>query len=185
MQSIRIIVTALSLGGTAGAQLPLPPPVPKLPPQNCTAAEHRQLDFWVGNWNVYRTGTLEMVGGSTVERVYGDCAIREEWHPFDMNFGGSLSNFVTAEGRWRQSWLDSQNSRIEYVGGMAEEKVVLTGTAMNGSLSRVSLWREDKNVRQVGERSTDGGRLPTGVDGAEPLVARQPTSPSPQVYAAP
>ena len=151
----------LACAAPAAAQLP--PPVPRPPPTNCTAAGHRQLDFWAGRWDVYRTGSEEMVGRSRVERVFGDCAIREEWSPFDMNAGGSLSNYDADAGVWRQTWLDSTGERIEWTGGLEQGRIVLTAPRAprfdrRARISRVTLWREGETVRQIGESSTDDGR---------------------------
>ncbi len=152
----------LLAAGHAGAQPPLPPPVPRAPPQNCTAPEHRQLDFWVGDWDVYRTGTQEMAGRSTVERIYNDCAIRETWRPFDMNEGGSVSSYDSASGVWRQTWVDSTADRIDYSGRFENGRMVLTAPrpARGGQqrITRVSQFPEGDAVRQIGETSIDGGR---------------------------
>lgn len=144
-----------AFASAAAAQLP--PPVPRPPPQNCTAAEHRQLDFWAGEWDVYRTGTEEMAGRSTVERIYNDCAIRETWRPFDMNEGGSVSSYDRAAGAWRQTWVDSTAERIDYTGRVENGRMVFLAERL-GRRTRVTQWREGDLVRQVGETSTDGGR---------------------------
>lgn len=151
----------MAFASNAAAQLP--PPVPRPPPQNCTAAEHRQLDFWVGEWDVYRTGTEELAGRSTVERIYNDCAIRETWRPFDMNDGGSVSSYDRTAGAWRQTWVDSNAERIDYRGRVENGRMVFIAErpprpGETARRTRVTQWREGDLVRQVGETSTDGGR---------------------------
>ena len=153
----------LAAAAPAGGQLPLPPPVPRAPPQNCTAAEHRQLDFWVGHWDVYRTGTQAMAGTSLVERIYNDCAIRETWSPFDMNEGGSISSYDARAGAWRQTWVDSTADRIDYAGRLENGRMVFIARRPAGAgaperQTRVTQWAEAGTVRQTGETSTDGGR---------------------------
>lgn len=155
------LLAAGLLAARAAAQLP--PPVPRPPPTNCTADEHRQLDFWVGQWDVYRTGSEELVGRTRIERVFNDCGIREDWSPFDMNAGGSLSNYDLATGRWRQTWIDSTGERIDYAGGLESGRMVLVARRAprfdpRQRLSRVTLWREGGTVRQLGESSLDDGR---------------------------
>lgn len=135
----------------------LPPPVPRAPPQNCTAPEHRQLDFWVGEWDVYRTGTEELAGRSIVERIYNDCAIRETWRPFDMNEGGSVSSYDRVAGVWRQTWVDSTAERIDYSGRLENGRMTFLAERP-GRRTRVTQWREGDTVRQVGETSTNGGQ---------------------------
>ena len=138
------------------------PPSPP-PPPACTAAEHRQFDFWVGEWSVTPTGKEQPVASSLIEKLYGGCAIRENWMPLKGAGGGSLNNYV--DGRWRQTWVDSSNSRVEFEGGLADGKMVLTGfwKGVNGpgkdALIRMTYSKNaDGSVRQHGEQSTDGGK---------------------------
>ena len=153
---------AASAFAAAGANAQMSPPVPRPAPANCTAPEHRQLDFWVGRWDVYTSGTEELVARSEIENLYGGCAIRENWRPFDMNAGGSLSNYVREEGVWRQTWVDSQNVRMEFTGRLEDGKMVLVaprrGNASEPRLTRISQWPQpDGTIRQTGEASVDGG----------------------------
>src|SRR5918999_4610241 len=85
------------------------PPSP--PPPACAGAEHRQFDFWVGEWSVTKTGDSKVIGSSRIEKLYGDCAVRENWMPLSGSAGGSLNSYY--EGQWRQTWVDSSNSRVE------------------------------------------------------------------------
>lgn len=153
-----MVLAAASVAGVAQTS---PPPAP--PPPACETPEHRQFDFWVGRWDVYPTGTDQLVAHSLIERLYGGCAIRENWMPLQGAGGGSLNSWRPAERRWRQLWTDSANNYREYVGGMEGEAMVLvaTGTTADGSpvLLRMTYTRAaDGSVRQVGARSIDGGR---------------------------
>ena len=153
------LATALLIAASASqAQLPMSPPVPRPPPQNCTAAEHRQLDFWIGEWTVMQTGTQTMVGVSRVEPIYNGCAIRETWSPFDMNEGGSVSSYDRAAGVWRQTWVDSTADRIDYSGRLENGRMIFLAQRGGHRQTRVTQWRDGDSVRQVGETSADGGR---------------------------
>lgn len=170
--SRRTITTAfvLLLAGAASAQTPPPatPPTPPAtppapPPPACTGPEHRQFDFWVGRWDVYPTGTQRLVAHSLIERLYGDCVIRESWMPLRGGGGSSLNTWRPAEHRWRQLWADAQNGWIDFSGGMEGEAMVLTAStpAADGSpsLTRMTYTRNtDGSVRQAGTVSADGGR---------------------------
>ena len=160
MRARSALGIALSVAASAAqAQLPMPPPVPRPPPRNCTAVEHRQLDFWIGEWNVMQTGTQTMVGVSRVEPIYNGCAIRETWSPFDMNEGGSVSSYDRVAGGWRQTWVDSTAERIDYAGRLENGRMVFIAQRAGGTPrhTRVIQWRDGDAVRQVGETSTDGG----------------------------
>jgi hypothetical protein len=146
---------------------PTPPPAPPAPPRPaCTAPEFRQFDFWVGRWDVYPTGTQQLVAHSLIENLYAGCAIRENWMPLpggQDGDGGSLNVYRPAEHRWRQTWTDSGNSLVDFYGGIEDGKMVLTGTrpGVNGAefLVRIEYSRNpDGSVRQVGTRSADHGQ---------------------------
>lgn len=133
------------------------------PPAACTAPEHRQFDFWVGEWSITKTGQNKVVGSSLIEKLYAGCAIRENWMPLSGSTGGSLNNYY--EGRWRQTWIDSSNSRVEFTGGLVDGKMILTGfwKGVNGpgqdALIRMTYSKNpDGSVRQHGEQSTDDGK---------------------------
>jgi hypothetical protein len=153
------LLTALA-AGQDGAPQPAPAPRPA-----CAAPEHRQFDFWVGSWLVYPTGKDQAVGQSLIEKLYDGCAIRENWMPFKGGAGGSLNNYVSETGQWRQTWLDSNNARVEFSGGMQDGAMVLTGfwKDVNGpgqsGLVRMSYTKDAAgNVRQLGQFSPDQGK---------------------------
>ena len=131
----------------------------------CAAPEHRQFDFWVGEWNVFRTGKGVQVATSRIEKLYGGCAIRENWMPKSQQGGGSLNGYDTRDKIWRQTWLDSSGAYVVFTGGLQGRAMVLTGMwrDANGpgkdSLTRMTYTRgEDGSVRQLGEQSADAGK---------------------------
>jgi len=138
-------------------QAPAPPPPPA-----CTAPEHNQFDFWVGEWTVTPTGKTNVVASSKIEKLYGNCAVRENWMPLSGPGGGSLNNYI--DGRWRQTWVDNSNARVDFVGGLVDGKMVLVGDwrGVNGpgkdAIIRMTYSKNaDGSVRQHGEQSTDFG----------------------------
>lgn len=167
----RWILTALVLAlatpvAAKEPPLPLPPPVPQLPPEDCSAPEYSQFDFWVGDWQVRSTATLEeMRGASLVESINFGCGIRETWSPFSSINGASLSVYDANDKAWHQTYIDALGSRIEFKGGLQNGRMVLVGTWRGlGETRRDGLMRmtgqriEDGWVRQVGEISYDQGK---------------------------
>lgn len=162
-RTASVLIAALLLtAGPAVAQAPPAAPAPAAIP--CAGPEFRQFDFWVGRWDVYATGSDTLVAHSLIERLYGGCAIRENWMPLTGTGGGSLSNYVAAEGGWRQTWLDSSGARVEFTGGWTGAAMVITGswpgavTPGQDALVRMTYTAAaDGSVRQFGEASTDGG----------------------------
>jgi len=141
-----------------------PPPAPPARPPACTSVEHRQFDFWVGRWDVHRTANGQLVARSLIERLYGGCAIRENWMPLEGEGGGSLNAYLPGQDMWRQTWVDSMNSWAVFEGGLADGAMrlqgVWPGAAGPGSepLVRISWTREEAGaVRQFGEISHDEG----------------------------
>lgn len=135
------------------------------PPPPCAAPEYRQFDFWVGSWDVFPTGQEKLVAHSLIERLYGGCAIRENWMPLQGGGGGSLNNYVAGDSGWRQTWLDSSGARVEFKGGWDGKAMVLTGMWAGvlgpgqDALVRMTYTRDAQGwVRQFGEASQDGGK---------------------------
>lgn len=164
--SFRLAVLAGTFIGAAlaapavAAQTAAPGP----PPPACAGPEHRQFDFWVGRWDVYRTGDTKLRAHSLIETLYGGCVIRENWMPLQGTGGGSLNHYDPNDGRWHQTWMDSTNSRVLFEGGLADGKMVLAGFWKNANgpgkdgLVRMTYSKLDGGaVRQFGEISTDHG----------------------------
>ncbi len=131
----------------------------------CEAPEHRQFDFWVGEWDVFPTGKGAQVATSRIEKLYGGCAIRENWMPKSQQDGGSLNGYDARDRVWRQTWLDSSGAQVVFTGGLEGAAMVLTGIwrDANGpgkdALTRMTYTRgDDGSVRQLGEQSTDAGK---------------------------
>jgi hypothetical protein len=157
--SLLIVAAAAS---AQSAQPSATPPAP--PPPACTAPEHRQFDFWVGDWDVYPTGKPNRVARSLIEKLYGDCVVRENWMPLAGTPGGSLNHYDRGQSRWHQTWMDASNARVVFEGGLVGGKMILAGfwKDANGpgkdGLVRMTYSRlEAGAVRQFGEISTDHG----------------------------
>ncbi len=161
------MLTALFFIAAQVAATPAPATIQSRPPA-CDTAAHAGFDFWVGDWDVYpRTkdpAKAPLIAHSKIEKLYAGCAVRENWMPLKGAGGGSLNNLDLETGRWHQTWIGSQPGRVEFEGGLAGSKMVLTGLwrGVNGpgqdGLIRMSYTPIDKDtVRQHGEISTDQG----------------------------
>lgn len=138
---------------------------PPQPAAACTTPEHSQFDFWLGYWEVYRTGTDRMVGRNQIEKLYDGCAIRESWTPLTGAGGSSLNTYRDDEKMWRQTWVDGSNSHADFRGGLVDGAMVIAGQwkGVNGpgtdGYVRITYSRQpDGSVRQFGEISSDGGK---------------------------
>ncbi len=134
-------------------------------PATCASAEYRQMDFWVGEWEVTpNVKGATPVADSRIEKLYGGCGIRENWMPRQGTGGGSLNSYDPGDDRWHQRWLDSAGGTVDFVGGLAGKEMVLTGWWKNiGGPGKHALIRmryalqDDGSVRQHGEQSVDHG----------------------------
>jgi hypothetical protein len=95
------------------------------PPKPCASEEYRQLDFWVGTWDLEwdagngKTGH----GTNTITRSpYGDCVITENFDgsPSLQFKGMSVSMYHNRYQTWRQTWVDDQGGYFALSGGPKE-----------------------------------------------------------------
>lgn len=158
-----IAVAALLMAAPSVAQTTPAKPAPA----PCDDALHHQFDFWVGKWDVRPNGKDQIVAHSLIEKLYSGCAIRENWMPLGNpgGGGGSLSSYDTGTRGWRQAWVDSSGTRVDFSGGYANDAMVLTGLWRGiigpgkDGLVRMTYSRQPGGkVRQLGEVSTDDGK---------------------------
>lgn len=150
---IRKLLLALLAAAPAAAfaQTEAPPALP-----TCDAPQYRQFDFWVGEWEAYNAKG-ELAGHSLIEPVYAGCGVRENWRSARVS-GGSLNMWDRDAGVWKQNWIDSTGSRLDFTGGWNGEAMVLTAEDTDGDLHRMTFTpNPDGTVRQHGEGSKDKG----------------------------
>jgi hypothetical protein len=128
----------------------------------CDAAEFHQFDFFAGDWDVYDMGASTVTARNVVTPMVGGCALREVHTQNDGLIGESISIYDQTRGVWHQSWVTNRGQLILLEGGMAEGRMVLTAPMKEAdgttSLIRGTWWPDGSTVRQVAERSTDGGK---------------------------
>jgi hypothetical protein len=154
------LATALIFAQAASA--PAGPSPPRAP---CADTAHAAFDFWLGEWDVYPNGSDKLVAHSKIEKLYGGCAVRENWMPLQGTGGGSLNSIDPATGRWHQEWVGSAPGRVDFDGGLVGREMVLTGYSpyAGGGAGKPGLVRivytpyADGSVRQHGLASLDQG----------------------------
>lgn len=126
-----------------------------------SAPEHRQLDFWVGEWDV-ETPQGQRAGENVVSRESGGCLILESWTGAKGGVGKSMSFYDPARKLWRQVWVGSGGGISEFAGEFrdgamrfASDPRSLTDPKVVRRLTFFHLGPD--RVRQLSERSTDGG----------------------------
>lgn len=88
----------------------------------CTyAAENRQFDFWVGEWNVVTTQGGVGAGSSRIEKILNDCVILENWSSANAPYRGkSYNTYNTSLKRWEQFWVDNSQGMIHFYGNLKD-----------------------------------------------------------------
>ena len=120
--------------------------------------ESRQLDFWIGEWNVL-DASGQPVGSSRVELVLESCVVLESWTGRGGGSGKSFNAWDPQSRTWQQFWVDDSGTLTHYTGEL-RDGALRYQTAPDGSrVRRLTFSRLDSGrVRQLAERSTDGGK---------------------------
>lgn len=123
----------------------------------------RELDFWLGEWDVFQTGTNVLVGHSIIQASSGGCAILENWTSVQGHNGKSLNYRDPSSGEWEQDWIGSDGSPQRYLHGILKDgamrfqfESVSNGSQSPGHFILFNLGPD--KVRQFQELSADGGK---------------------------
>lgn len=135
----------------------------------CDAPEHRQFDFWLGEWNV-RTPDGKLAGTNRITREYGGCVLHERYDTQRGYSGESLNLFDAGRKVWHQSWVDSTGTLLLLEGGLRGQNMVLEGqtTGTDGQVTKHRItWtpNPDGTVRQHWESTDAKGAWSTAFDG--------------------
>lgn len=156
--ALRLILLLAVLAAPAAAQEAGSAP----PPRGCTSPEHRQFDFWIGDWDV-TTPAGGVAGRNRIEPILDGCALRETWTGAKGSNGTSYNAWDGQRGRWHQTWVDNGGLVLQLDGTFADGKMVLSGETKDrtgaATLNRIT-WQESGpgQVRQLWEVSADGGK---------------------------
>ena len=151
-----LIGTALAVAlGLAVSSSGQTPPAAATPPPACASPAHRQFDFWVGQWDVYRPDTNAQVATSLIENLYDNCAIRENWMPFKGTAGGSINVYRPKSGEWLQVWTDGANELHTYHGRWTGKIMEFEGEAKDAA-------DVGRKVKMTYEPMPDGSVVQTG-----------------------
>jgi hypothetical protein len=135
----------------------------------CGDVEHRQFDFWLGEWNV-RTPDGKLAGVNSIAREYDGCVLHERYTTGRGYSGESLNTYDAGRKVWHQTWVDSSGTLLLLEGGLRGPSMVLEGPSVgtDGQLTRHRItWtpRADGSVRQHWESTDDKGAWGTAFDG--------------------
>lgn len=119
------------------------------------------LDFWIGNWAVSWPGGT---GTNMIRRILQDAVIEEIFECHDGDgalYGRSHSVFDRTVQTWRQTWVDSAATYLDFVGTQVDGRISFQrSTVLDGvpALQRM-VWLDVTNdsFRWEWQRSTNSG----------------------------
>ncbi|HTE51990.1 MAG TPA: DUF1579 family protein [Kofleriaceae bacterium] len=185
--SLILVACAATCAGCAGAEAggasptaaspaaasvaaSVPASVPASPA--CTGPEHRQMDFWLGEWDVTvraRTSPdsnewAEAHGSQRVEKILGGCAVAEHFAadgPGQPWAGASYATWDAASKKWRQTWVDDQGGYLLFTGGVDGGAMALYGEPREVKGARFQMrmiWLDvtPSSLRWEWQRRADG-----------------------------
>lgn len=135
----------------------------------CSTPEHRQFDFWIGEWQV-RKPDGGIAGINRIERQHGGCVIHERYATGRGYSGESLNVYDATRKVWHQTWVDSAGLLLLLEGRFDGTRMALEGnrTTADGTIEHHRItWtpNADGTVRQHWETGSAEGKWTTVFDG--------------------
>jgi hypothetical protein len=134
----------------------------------CESPEHRQFDFWVGEWQVLKADG-QLAGTNRITREYDGCVVHEHYATPRGYSGESLNAWDADRKVWHQSWVDSEGALLLLEGGLVGKQMVLQGAGVDEGrpVKHRITWtpNADGSVRQHWETAGADGKWKTAFDG--------------------
>jgi ketosteroid isomerase-like protein len=130
---------------------------------SCATPEHRQFDFWIGDWDAFDTVQPDkVVARLRVDRILDGCVLREDYQGEDGHKGQSFSLYDASIKAWRQSWVTNRGEFLLLGGHFQDNQMVLTGADFtpDGKERQVrGVWKQvPGGIRETAVTSIDGGK---------------------------
>ena len=92
----------------------------------CPAAESRQFDFWLGEWDLERSDGVR--ARVHVTSTHDGCVIQEDFDaaPASPLTGRSLASYDPQSHGWKQTWVDNHGSFFSFTGAFENDRMTLT-----------------------------------------------------------
>jgi hypothetical protein len=138
------------------------------PPDLCAVPEQKQLEFWVGDWDLTWPGEKQGQtdhGTNSIHRVLDTCVVQENFSGGDaMHLRGiSVSIFDVRSHKWKQTWVDNEGGYLDFVGEFKDGQMILARNAVRPDGTKVVQRMVYKNITPnefdwSWEASKDGGK---------------------------
>src|SRR5437763_4010512 len=132
MRSLILVILAGALITVGAAQQQ--PQIGAKTQQPCSEPQQRQLDFWIGSWDLTWPGNTagEIAHGTNnIARILDGCVVQENFSGGDaMPLRGlSVSLFNTGSGKWQQTWVDNEGAYLDFVGEVKDGQLEMAWEA--------------------------------------------------------
>jgi hypothetical protein len=157
VKRLAAVLAAAAVAPTATAQT--------LPAYGCDSPESKQLDFWIGEWDLsYVEDGKAGKSRNRISKSLDGCVIHEEFSgaPGTKLDGRSYSTFDRLTRRWKQTWVDNTGSYLDFTGGVRDGHMSFAREAetTSGKFHQRMVWQDVKrdSLKWLWQRSDDGGR---------------------------
>ncbi len=137
-------------------------------PKPCSEPAQKQLEFWVGEWELTWPGNSPgetAHGTNSVQRILEGCIVQENFSGADAAHlrGQSVSIFDVSAGKWKQTWVDNEGGYLDFVGEFKDGQMILAreATRPDGTKSRQRMVFKNITHEEFDwswEASKDGGK---------------------------
>ncbi len=168
LRSCRILMVLLALTSLGAARQNN-----AVQPKPCAEPEQKQLEFWVGEWDLTWPGNKAgetAHGTNSIRRILDGCIVEESFSGGDAIplRGRSVSIFDVRAGKWKQTWVDNQGAYLDFVGEFKDGQMVLGREATRPDGTKVLQRMVFKNITPdefdwTWEASKDNGKTWTVV----------------------
>ncbi len=154
----RIILIALVLAASAAAQA-------QQPAYGCDSPESKQLDFWVGEWDLSYLAQGNVVRSrNRVTKILDGCMIFEEFTgpPGSPLVGRSYSTFDRPSKQWKQTWVDNTATYLDFTGAVIDGRMTFSREVQRDGRRSKQRMVFDKvapdTLKWLWQRSDDDGK---------------------------
>lgn len=128
----------------------------------CSSPAYRQLDFWLGDWDVFDAGGTSSVARVRVTAILGGCVLHEEYSEDNGYRGESFSIYDSSRDVWHQTWVTNRGRLLVIEGKLQADSMVLSGSYdsehSEQTLVRGTWKPASDGVRETAVTSTDAGK---------------------------
>jgi hypothetical protein len=159
------------LAGTASnssGQIAQPAASPRSDPCN-RMTSYRDLDFWVGKWDVFDKASGVKTGTNRVEKSLNNCVVVEHWEGTLGEVGSSVNTINPGSGKWQQDWVSGTGVVTHFEGGLSSGAMHFSGVRNMYGVQPVPVRLTlaplpDGSVQQTGEAQSGDGRWAVSYD---------------------